>query len=29
LQKVIFALSAIAIATGLLAWYIARQLVEA
>jgi len=28
LQKVIFALSAIALATGLLAWYIARQLVE-
>jgi len=28
LQKVIFALSAIAIATGILAWYIARQLVE-
>lgn len=28
LQKVIFALSAIAIVTGLLTWYIARQLVE-
>ena len=28
LQKVIFGLSAIAIATGILAWYIARQLVE-
>ena len=28
LQKVIFGLSAIALATGILAWYIARQLVE-
>jgi MFS family permease len=28
LQKVIFGLAAIAIATGILAWYIARQLVE-
>ena len=28
LQKVIFTLSAIAIMTGILTWYIARQLVE-